>query len=429
MSERYSTYHKKAQETFALKTGVKIDKNPADLINQQGDFDYDCKPEIREIFPGVTFEKGSITLKDGAGVNFFDVSFPQETVTLAMDIKSQKFSTAIRRILINDTSSLAAINGGFLFLADRTHKEPVDLNFNLCIRENKVVGLPIADRAALTCIDGVLEVSEYVAEGTIRIAGVAYSWKGNRSAHASETSGILYNSASCTIEHHNDESGAVYRQVIQEKNFTPEEAEVVDIVFGLDDTGNLKVVAINEGGGTDFFDGSSILQMDKTLCQIQIGDTVNPETLDGVDLKRIDSALTIGPNAMHFLNNKDHPINHDASLGSNPAFPDKRKAHSLLFLDTNGNLHMRVFDGAPKSDTHQGITPHEVAELMQCLHPVWAYHLDGGQSSQIDVQSKDDAPEIYGSLHYIRHPKNTYHQTVWSGERKNPSAIVLKRRG
>lgn len=427
MKEKYTNYHINARDSYGEKMNIQVEKDSENQTQMRENFDIDVEPEKKEIFPRTIFEKGVLCLKDGQSVNFFDVSFPVDSSSLEIDIDSREIPLPVRRLLINDSESISVINGGFFFLADKFYREPASSHYNLCVRGSAVIGLPVVDRPALITCNGELTVKECVARGTIKIGEDIYSWRDNRSALAGSENGTLYNSASCTIEHRKDETGVTFREVVQEKNFTPKNEDVVDVVFGLDDE-TLRVMSIHEGGGTDFFAGSAILQLNTKSCNIKIGDVVSPELLDGVDLKKIQSAITIGPNALHFLDNDDHEINHDLSLGSHAPFSNTRKAHSVLFLDNLVMVHFRVFDGVPKSKSHTGITPYEVALEMKHLQVLWAYHLDGGQSSQIGIKSKDATPEIYGSLHYLRYPKTTLQPVVWSGERKNFSAIVLKRK-
>ena len=325
---------------------------------------------------------------------------------------------------------IACINGTFFFLEDgKLDKVPSEVIYNLNIRDGKTVGLPSIKRPSLFVTkDGKIHARELEANGTVLIGGREIFWTGgepiahNRLDKTEETmisGAVLYNSACCSIEYEDPKDKKSLRKLRQDLNATPKKGGVTDVVVSADKTDKLYVTSINQGGGTDFFKGNFILQIQSSeLKDVKIGDEVDPKTLGNLNINEIKSAVTTGPAVDYFRDNDDHEINHDLSLGSFPPFDaNARYARSVMYEDSASNIHMVVFDAVPRSEHMKGVTPKEVAEHIP-KDTKWAVFLDGGQSSRITFESsqpneKDVEVEARGNKQYVRlHKRDKKSQTA-----------------
>lgn len=350
----------------------------------------------------------------------------------------QIFSTdhvvSLKRLLINNENLIGAINAGFFYLVDEKTKYPIDLNYNLCIRQGSVIGLPATDGSILLTAGAQIQAKDAKAQGTIVCGSDEYKWIGSRSKllnNSQEHQITLYNSSCCTIRHYHSNITGSKRILEDSLNFTPKDNDVVDVLFRTDKQGRLYIKDIIKGGGANFFSGNFTLHFNsKDASHLRIGQLVKNITLDGVDLTQIDSAVSIGPNVHHFLNKQDHEINHDSSLGERPPFDTRRMARSIIYKDLKESIHIRVFDGAPKTKYFQGITPHETSLLLPQETVQWAFHLDPGQSARLAFKEKNNKVNTFGNMHYMRWPKKQGHPFLWSPSngRRVPSAIILSKK-
>jgi hypothetical protein len=182
----------------------------------------------------------------------------------------------------------------------------------------------------------------------------------------------------------------------------PLSADVVDLVVVRRDV----VSARYPGGGADLFEGSFILRGRASLVDgIRVGDTVEIQSVGGIDCSGIESGFSVGPSVATAAQGGDTLDGYDASLGVSPFLPGARYARTLISLD-NDLLRLQVLDGAPLSRTFQGVSCSETAQLVTAdgLDPTRVYHLDGGQSSKLAFV-RDGAPAVFGSMHYLLWPK------------------------
>ena len=270
--------------------------------------------------------------------------------------------------------------------------------------------------------DGKIHATELKALGTVQIGEKEITWQGGEAmAHKKPSSteiavgdgrAILFNSACCTIEYEDGNDKTSLRKLRKDLNKTPSVSGISDMVVKVNDKEELYVAAINQGGGTDFFDGSFILQMkDADMEGIKVNDLVDPKTIDGLKINDVQSAMTTGPMVSHFLEHDDHEMNHDYSVGNFPPFiANARYARSVMYEDEDSNIHMVVFDAVPRSEKMKGLTPKEVAQNIPA-NTKWAVFLDGGQSSRITFQSHESTTDdiktdARGNRQYVRLHKN-----------------------
>ena len=219
-------------------------------------------------------------------------------------------------------------------------------------------------------------------------------------------------------------------------NLTPQRQGFIDMVVAPDQEGVLRVSNMRPAGGTDFFEGSFTLQVPRDIVVdgVTVGTEVQPLTLDGLNLTEIQSAMTVGPMVHHFLNNDDHLVNYDSSLGTFPPFdPSARYARSAMYEGQDGRVHMVVFDAAPYSDFMKGVTPREAARIIP-QDARWAVFVDGGQSSRLTFRrSLGGEIDSRGNRQYVRLHKlyktsrtPTPGNYLWSGRgREVPSTIEV----
>lgn len=425
--ELIQEFNRKQAEGYSRKIGQKFSGDTQFLLSQEP-FAIRAQPSVKQLRSGVNLTTASYDLPSGSFTNSYDLAFASDDQSLAVKVDSKPRLYSIRRMLINDRRIIASINGGFFFLADSAQFQPSEYSYNLCIRDKKVVSLPSADRAAVISKDGKIDVVELKAAGNLRIGKGSVDWVGKNSDSAGplNNSAVLYNSACCEVQHMPSERTGQARVLIAEKNFTPKTKDGFDLVINSDKNG-LVVSSLNTGGNTNYFAGAFVLQIqNQDPAKYKPGDRVDPEHVDFLPLNDIDSAITIGPSVKHFLKNTDHPINSDSSLGSHPPFVDKPLARSIIYKTSDGVVHFRIFDGAPRTELFKGVTPSWLANNMPVNHAEWMYDLDPGQSTRLVVR-EDGEVSSYGNSHYMRWPKSENTTFLWSGAngRLVPSSISL----
>lgn len=428
-------------------------------------------PKTIEINPGIFLSQKTIELGGDNFTNVYDLHFNYNDPDLCTEVITKQVPLYPHRIFINEEKTpsklgkaMACINGAFFFLQDeQLQKVPSEIIYNLNIREGTLLGLPAVKRGAVfTTKDGHVHAKEFEAKGVIQIGSKKIQWiggeptahqKSDQTSKMNDGTALLFNSACCSIEYANPADKTSLRKLRQDLNATPKKGWVVDIVvkaYSEGKSNTLKVSKINRGGGTDFFDGNFILQINEDeVSNLKIGDVVNPLLLDTLEISTIESAMTTGPTVDHFLKNDDHEINHDLSLGSFPPFdPNARYARSVMYKDKNEQIHMVVFDAVPRSQFMKGVTPKEVAKnIPQDVE--WSVFLDGGQSCRLtfETQNVEEVDVIarggdlniasYGNSQYIRlHERyktsqssiGIDHQFLWSRRGRPLSSMIMIRK-
>lgn len=424
-------------DTVSYEEAMEAIKNPDSFANR-------IKASKTEVSPNVWLNEKTVELDGDNFINMYDLSFSNTDSKLETKIITRKTPLHQHRLFVNEAAKgaeegkpVACINGAFFFLQHgKLEKYPSEIIYNLNIRDGKVIGLPAVTRPGLFVTkDGHVHAKELKSSGLVRIGNTEINWIGGEpishnkpeKGNIENASAILFNSACSTIEYQ-DMNDKTSLKILNEKlNHTPKRHGVTDIVVKAEENGKLIVTALNSGGGTDFFDGNFILQVNNNLATgIKTRDEVMPETLDDLNLKDIKSALTTGPLVKHFLKNDDHEINHDPSLGTFPPFiKDRRYGRSIMYEDKKSQIHMVVFDGVPRSQHMKGATPKEVAENIPS-DVKWAVFLDGGQSSRITFENHGEI-DSRGNQQYLRLPKVKDGETAHSPERD--SRFLWTRKG
>ncbi len=431
---------KKANTEFAIKNGLVEDtasyEEAKEAIRNPDYFAFRIEPSVEEIQEGVFLSSKTIELGGGNFCNVYDLYFKNEgDGSLVPKILTRQQPLYAHRLFVNserknfpDGMPLASINGPFFFLQDEIlEKVPEEIVYNLNIVDGNVKGLPAVDRMALVAFkSGALEAMELKSTGIIMINNQDFSWVGGEPiAHSkveildeqnTKTDAVLFNSACCTIQYENPEDKTSLRKLRKDLNKTPIDSNKTDLVIK-NVNGVLRVSDIKVGGGSDFFDGNFILQVPSIKATtIAIGDIVSPESVGGIKISEIESAITTGPDVNYFRDNTDHQINHDPSLGTFPPFdPNARYARSIMYKDPDDFVHMVVFDAVPRSKTMKGVTPKEAAEHLP-VEVKWSVFLDGGQSSRITFVNADEI-DSKGNQQYVRlHERYKTGQNSMNGE-------------
>ncbi len=407
-SERAKKRNEEAREFFAQR-GITVPKDIA-LPLRKKDQDYFAiriKEKEREISDGVILRAKSIELGDGCFTNSYDLCV-NEDVTNTLEIRSTQKPQYLHKIF-HDKNVYAAINAGFFYLSDGPESGPADASFNLCIRDGHVISLPARTSQVLIQGENGLEAHTLDAYGNIIIGEQEIAWVGAHAKKTREYNGVLYNSACCHIYYDRDTlSNSEKRLFDQQRNMTPTGPDLCDIIVNTVG-GNLHVVDVRYGGGTDFFAGNFIIQCSTSFAEkIKVGDKVNPQSVGGIALNNIQSAISVGESIS--AGNDDNldalAINSDQSLGNTP-FLDRRFARAVLYKDESRVIHMRIFDGVRGSKYFDGATPREISDIIKKEHGAieWGVHLDGGRSARMIIKDeKYQICEPYGNLQYTRWP-------------------------
>lgn len=366
-------------------------------------------PSFSEILsPGVRFEARAIDLPDGAFTNSYECIVAAEASS-HVEVRSEPLPQFMHKVL-RDSRVNAIINGGFFLLTDEHEIRPQEAPLNFCVRNGSVTSLPVTDRPAIVQTSSGIEGRMIKADGMMRIGTRVFSWEGAlRPAQTADAT--LFSPGCCHVERGMQKGARVQPRTLDVmKNRTPRDAERADLVVRLSDDGGLRVVAINDGGDSNLFDGNFIVRLSRAdASAVSVGDAVFPETIDALRFQDIVSAITVGPSIVEGAEPglDKLSVNNDPSLGNRP-FLDERTARSVIYRTQDGAIHLRVFDGVRDSGMFKGVTPRETHDLIRTEHSdsvEWGFHLDGGQSARAIIRRHDSAAfEPYGNLHYVRWP-------------------------
>lgn len=361
------------QRWYAAKTHINFDiqnigKNTRTIAIPE-------KPSYEELRKGVFLKKDVINFDDGNFTNVYNLSWDKNTHSVKPFVHSEKKPFYLLDYMEDCPSILALMSGSFFFLVDVEEEVPKDYPFHFCVRRHKIVGLPSSDEPILYLKNGELNAHEIKANGIIEINNSKLEWIGaNHKGEVRNSNAKLYNSGCSKLIKEYDPISHVRMGRLDLTNIhTPKSKNVVDLVVNRDDHDNLEITSINSGGGTHFFDGLFILQINQKLNAFNIGDKVNPISLDNLDPREISSAITIGKS-----------VHDDYYL--TPERISSRDARSVIAKDKKGNIHFVVFDGSKYIPKFNGVSAKDIHSYFSPDQYEWAYFLDGGSSSRIIVR-------------------------------------------
>ncbi|MFF3265065.1 hypothetical protein ACFYWO_38620 [Streptomyces sp. NPDC002932] len=328
------------------------------------------------------------------------------------------------------TDAIAAVSGAFSFISDEPSHQPAEPCLDFCFRFGETVSLPTVTKPAFLVCRGQPSLRTLLAAGTLRVGGTMCEWIGSKEAAAPDTvrRGALavFSAANCTIRYADNALTGFTRFVDRRGNVTSRDPGVVDAVVERVAPDTHVIRSVHPGGGADLFIGSYVLRAAAAQARLlAVGAEVRVTGIAGIAAEDLVCGISVGPSAA------DAAVGdvsaYDASLGISP-FRPVRYARTLLWKQGEA-LYFRVFDGAPLTDSFQGVTPLEAAHHLRQsgVDPRTAYHLDGGQSSKISFRCGGGA-EVVGNFHYLKWPSAPETAFRWQGVegRRLHSAFVVR---
>lgn len=401
------------RKLYAQRTGFSVDiqsigKNTRTIAHR-------AKKSLRSLREGVWISTDILELEDGNFTNVYDLFWGSEANQVAPSIHSEEKPYYLLDHIEKSESIIATINGSFFFLIDVVDREPIDYPFHFCVRDGRVVGLASSSETVLFIKDSKLHAQKIEARGILKINKTIMSWIGSEKVDLakSEVTDVLYNSGSAKIIKSFDvKTGVRNGELDHDRIHTPTSVGVVDLVIRNNEKGELRVVKINAGGGTHYFEGLFILQIKKQNNQFIVGDLVTPLTLDNTDISSLESAITIGKSVRDPYFFTQERIN-------------SRDARSVIAQDVAGNTHFLVFDGSKYIPKFKGVSANDLATYFSQDKYEWAYFLDGGSSSRIIARSEDGLEFMANDFAFRRVTHDVF---LWDHKRhrKLASSIELK---
>lgn len=362
------------RELYKLKTGKTV--NIQHIGKNKKCLAVPIEPSLEELMPHVYFKNESVSFNSENFTNIHDLFWDPKKAKVMPFIHSSNKPFHLYNQVKKDKSTIGAINGSFFFLADIAERVPLDLPYNLCVRNGHVKGLPSHDQPCAIIKNGTLTIETPNATGVIKIGKHKMSWVGSESKLLRKKSNVvLYNSKSTEVIKMREPKTNIQIGILDSKNITtPKHKNVLDIVIRARRNGELYVYKLVQGGGTHFFDGLFILQVKKTEIVIHKNDQVIPISLDGLKLSGILSAITVGRNVFDpYFSKNMRILRHDA--------------RSLIAKDKKGMIHLIVFDGSKYIPGFLGVSAKELHHYFKNDFE-WAYFLDGGGSSRLIVRKE-----------------------------------------
>lgn len=405
-------YNRRQQTLYAARTGIVVDiqeigKNTRQIAIAQ-------QPSLHFVRSGVWLRTHVLRFPDGNFSNVYDLFWSPEQETIHTTIRSSNEPYYLLQRVKEDPSIIAIMNGSFFFLADQADRVPLDLVYNLCIREGKIVGLPSRDDPVAFIRGGQLETKAVQACGEILVGTTRVPWIGAKSSLPQKAGyATLYNSKCSDVIKEKDPQSGVQIGILDSKHITtPRSPQVFDLVVRADADGALRVAKIVQGGGTHYFNGHFILQCTGSMERFAPGDIVRPQTLDGLRLDDLSAGLTIGK-SVH------DPFFFDSIRA------ERRDARSVLAKDRQGYMHMIAFDGSKYIPDFHGVSARDLQTFFSPEKFEWAYFLDGGGSTRLIVREKADIKILANEFAFQKLEDGT-HVWDWKKGRMVTSSIALK---
>lgn len=383
------------------------------LAKNQAAFAVRVASRADTIAPGVHLETRTVELADGCFTNTYALAIDLPTVHIEAVSAVRGFHLPD---LMRTAGAVAAVSGSFSFISDDPAYQPAEPCLDLCVRDGEVVSLPTVAKPAVLVRRGQPVIRVLNAVGTLRVAGQHHRWTGSKAPHAARQPGTLtvFGAANCNIRYTPNPRTGLVRDVDPDTNLTPADPAAVDYVVAWTPRTGHRVTSIHSGGGADLFAGNFVLRVGHPHAKpFDIGAPVRITGIDGIHVRDLDCGFSLGPNVTNAAAG-DTPA-FDACLGDSP-FRDRRCARTLIGL-RDQQLWFLVADGAPLTDTFQGVSPTETAAV--CAAHDWdphhVFHLDGGQTSKIAV-AQAKSHRVLGSMHYLRWPRVDDEPFRWQGQ-------------
>ncbi|MEO8105090.1 MAG: hypothetical protein ABI602_02015 [Candidatus Saccharibacteria bacterium] len=385
--------------------------------------DRPVSPGSQTIKPGVTLSTFPIDMGEGRFTNSYDISFDARDNPL--DIVAFDSLTSVPDFLVSPEAQQYSVasGGGFFFLADRASASPRQLALNLSISRGSLRSLPVADRESVISGHAGLEARTLVALGALVLNGHALDWSGSLTDYDTEVK--VYGNGNAVISHQENPITGSERVLNETSRYTPpiSHDDYMDVGFIGRGGNDFIGVGGSSAGGVDIFAHDFVIRCPQRY--LKGNSSLQIDTVGGIALSRLEGgAFSAGPslNIADFIN---HPVNHDASLGSHPPFIETFLARTALYKTEDNLTHIRLFDGRPGSPLFPGVTPNEaVAHILSEGEFEWGCFLDPGQTAKLGVNYEGRLAS-YGSRHYMRWPNTTDPNYLWVPDIGRPVANVL----
>lgn len=360
------------RENYAKRTGKYVDiqnigKNKKCLA-------VPIESSIEEIMPHVYFKNESKKFNADNFTNIHDLYWDPKFAKVAPVIHTSNRPFHLYNQVKNDKEVVGAINGSFFFLADIADRLPLDLPYNLCVRNGQVKGLPSHDQPCALIKNGKLIMKSPRATGVLKIGKKILTWVGSESSlFRKRSNAVLYNSKSTEVIKVRERKTNIQIGILDSENITtPTHKKAVDIIIRAKRNGELYVYKVIHGGGTHFFEGLFTIQLKNNTFGIQVLDDVFVKSVDGISLRGVESAITVGRSVFDpYFSEKKRIERHDA--------------RSLIAKDKKGMIHFIVFDGSKYVPGFLGVSGKELIQYFKKDFK-WAYFLDGGGSSRLIIR-------------------------------------------
>lgn len=372
---------------------------------------------------GVKLVQSTIDLPGGTFTNSYDLTYKNPDVH--PDIVAFDRLTSVCDFLTGPDAAhyQAASSGGFFFLADRASGLPRQLALNLSISRGALKSLPVRDQETVISGTGGLEVRPLVSLGSLSINGHDLDWSGSLTDY--DTDVKVFSNGNAVITHVQDPITGFARTLEETSRYTPSILDDEHIDVGFVARGNNSFIGVEGSteGGVDIFAHDFVVRCHQKY--IEGNSELEVLSVGGIALSRFTGgAFSAGP-ALNIVDFQNHPINHDASLGSRPPFIETHLARSAVYKTSDGLHHIRLFDGRPGSPIFSGVTPSEAVTIIMDTDEIeWGCFLDPGQTARMGVIS-DDGIKSYGNRHYLKWPTAENSHFLWVPEIGRPNANVI----
>jgi hypothetical protein len=376
---------------------------------------------ITDLGDGLELRIFSHSFSDGGFTNVYDLSWHPGDVKAVVRVGTRP-ADAVE--LAHDVP--ATTTAAFFVLLDKASGLPAQTSLNLVIDRGRILGLPVADREALLCRDGVLSMDYILAEGQLVINGTELTWAGSRSGRDGQS--YVYGNGHIVITRRRDPAKGSLRVLDEASRLTPAmpaDGRWVDVGFVAAADGGFRSAAVAPEGGMDIFGHDLVVRLPAQHVESQGDNRLDITRVGSLRAEAFpESAVTVGPS----LDTPDfpaHPINRDLSLDVSPTFVNQRKMRTAFYQGLDGRTHIRLFDARPGSPSFQGVTPVEARDLITADTGYQrGCFLDGGQTGKMWVV-EDGARTSYGNRHYLRWPVGDSDEFVWVPDRGRPIPSVI----
>lgn len=358
--------------------------------------------------PGLIFKKGHIDFLDGGFSNYecWEID-PRKRKLQVVFHNNGEFP--VKAFVKTANLRILATLGYFYFTTNPEVDEiapPMIKVNNLFIRQGQLLQLPVTDRAAFIIFkNGKVEIPFVQASGNFKIGDKKFRWCGARTQKVKADDTLtVYTGSAGVIEPYEDSimgPGRLAKRILTPKN-------ALDLIVSLKSE-NLQIAEIRRGG-TEVTRGLMVLSGSKKLLKdIKKGDILSEITIDGLKVKDISDAVSVGPRIFKEKIEREKQLvreglDDDKSLCNQPHREGLKLARAFLVKLKDGRLVSVLIDGIPQAGViYPGVTPQEAADLLFQKYPEAQEIVatDPGGTMKAVYRDKDGKIKVFGNLHYL----------------------------